>query len=75
VEGADTVGTDTRGYDAGKKVNGRKRFIVTDTAGLLITVDRPAQRLPRHADPALFADQGFAGRLVDWIRETLPASQ
>jgi hypothetical protein len=26
------------GYDAGKKVNGRKRFIVTDTMGLLITV-------------------------------------
>jgi hypothetical protein len=33
VKGADTVGTDTRGYDAGKKINGRKRFIVTDTAG------------------------------------------
>jgi hypothetical protein len=26
------------GYDAGKKVNGRKRFIVTDTMGMLITV-------------------------------------
>jgi hypothetical protein len=24
--------------DAGKKINGRKRFIITDTAGLLITV-------------------------------------
>ena len=23
VKGTDTVGTDTRGYDAGKKVNGR----------------------------------------------------
>jgi transposase len=31
VEGSDTVGRDSRGYDAGKKVNGRKRFIVTDT--------------------------------------------
>ena len=31
VKGADTVGRDTRGYDAGKKVNGRKRFITTDT--------------------------------------------
>jgi hypothetical protein len=31
VRGADTVGRDSRGYDAGKKVNGRKRFIVTDT--------------------------------------------
>lgn len=38
VEGADTVGRDSRGYDAGKKVNGRKRFIVTDTLGLLLAV-------------------------------------
>ncbi len=38
MKGADTVGTDPRGYDAGKKINGRKRFIVTDTLGLLITV-------------------------------------
>jgi hypothetical protein len=38
VKGADTVGQDSRGYDAGKKVNGRKRFIVTDTLGLLLTV-------------------------------------
>ncbi|PPK66246.1 transposase [Actinokineospora auranticolor] len=36
VKGSDTVGVDTRGYDAGKKVNGRKRFIVTDTLGLLL---------------------------------------
>lgn len=27
TKGADTVGQETRGYDAGKKVNGRKRFI------------------------------------------------
>jgi hypothetical protein len=26
VKGADTVGRDTRGYDAGKQINGRKRF-------------------------------------------------
>jgi Transposase DDE domain len=38
VKGADTVGHDSRGYDAGKKINGRKRFIVTDTLGLLIVV-------------------------------------
>ncbi|WIN01036.1 hypothetical protein ACTOB_003682 [Actinoplanes oblitus] len=31
VKAADTVGRDSRGYDAGKKINGRKRFIVTDT--------------------------------------------
>jgi transposase len=38
VKGADTVGVDTRGYDASKKINGRKRFIVTDTLGLLLVV-------------------------------------
>lgn len=38
VKGADTVETATRAYDAGKKVNGRKRHIVTDTLGLLIVV-------------------------------------
>ncbi|MFF0371643.1 IS5 family transposase [Micromonospora sp. NPDC005087] len=85
VKGADTVGRDSRGYDAGKKINGRKRFIVTDTAGLLLTVtvlaaswqDRDGAKTAllsaymatpiRH----VFADQGFAGRLVDWARDIL----
>jgi transposase len=85
VKGADTVGTDSRGYDAGKKINGRKRFIVTDTAGLLITVavmaaswqDRDGAKtalLSAYlATPIrhVFADQGFGGRLVDWARDTL----
>lgn len=35
---ADTVPAATRGFDAGKKVKGRKRFIVTDTLGLLLSV-------------------------------------
>jgi transposase len=38
VPGAATVGTGSRGYDAGKKVNGRKRHLVVDTLGLLIVV-------------------------------------
>ena len=38
VPGASTVGTATRGYDAGKKVNGRKRHLVVDTLGLLVVV-------------------------------------
>ncbi|GAA3629486.1 IS5 family transposase [Nonomuraea rosea] len=85
VKGADTVGRDSRGYDAGKKVNGRKRFIITDTTGLLVTVAvMAASRQDRDgAKTALlsaylttpiryvFADQGFAGRLVDWARDTL----
>ena len=80
VKAADTVGRDSRGYDAGKKINGRKRFIVTDTLGLLVVVcvmaaswqDRDGAKTTllgaylatpiRH----VFADSGFAGRLVDW---------
>ncbi|GAA3082312.1 hypothetical protein GCM10017600_74440 [Streptosporangium carneum] len=43
VKGADTLGAGTRGYDASKKINGRKRFVATDTLGLLLTVmARPA---------------------------------
>jgi transposase len=85
VKGADTVGRDSRGYDAGKKVNGRKRFIVTDTLGLLLTVVvRSASVQDRDgAKPALletylctgvrfvFADGGFAGRLLDWAQTLL----
>src|SRR5919202_1184795 len=36
IRGADTVGKDSRGYDAGKKINGRKRNIVVDTIGMLL---------------------------------------
>jgi len=38
VKGADTVCAATRGYDAAKKINGRKRHIVVDTIGLLLVV-------------------------------------
>jgi transposase len=79
LRGADTVGAQTRGYDAGKKVNGRKRHIVTDTLGLLLVVavtaasvqDRDGGgdvlRLVHRWFPSLrhvFADGGYAGRLV-----------
>ncbi|MFE6555696.1 IS5 family transposase [Streptomyces sp. NPDC057746] len=32
------VGTDSRGYDGGKQINGRKRHVVVDTLGLLLGV-------------------------------------
>ncbi len=35
LQGADTVGKDSRGYDAGKTITGQKRFGVADTLGLL----------------------------------------
>src|SRR3954471_18669575 len=38
VPGGSTVGKDSRGYDAGKKINGRKRHVVVDTLGRLIVV-------------------------------------
>lgn len=86
VKAADTVGRKTRGFDAGKKVNGRKRFIVTDTLGLLITVtvvaasvqDRDGARsalvglyLTSAGCRYVFADAGFAGRLVEWAERVL----
>jgi transposase len=86
VKAADTVGRDSRGYDAGKKVAGRKRFIVTDTLGLLITVtvcaasiqDRDGAKgallglyLTAPTCRFVFADAGFAGRLLDWATTTL----
>jgi transposase len=79
VKGADTVGADSRGYDVGKKINGRKRHIVTDTLGLLIVVavttaglqDRDGGRLvldrAKMKMPSIvlvWADGGYAGKLV-----------
>jgi transposase len=38
VRGASTVTSSTRGFDAGKKISGRKTFGVVDTMGLLLAV-------------------------------------
>lgn len=85
VRGADTVGQDTRGYDAGKKINGRKRFIVTDTLGILLATmvcsasvqDRDGAKsilldlYLRTRVRFVFADAGFAGRLLEWTNTIL----
>ena len=34
-----------RGYDAGKRINGRKRHIVTDTLGLLVGLEVHSARI------------------------------
>lgn len=83
---ADTVPAGTRGFDAGKEVKGRKRFIVTDTLGLLLAVhvvaaniqDRDGAkrsllwtRLDHPGVQKIWADQGFAGRLMEWTRTIL----
>jgi len=81
VKAAEDVSCDGRGYDAGKKVNGRKRHIAVDTIGLLLTVlitaagiqDRdgakPLLWNLRRAFPSVklaWADGGYAGKLVTW---------
>lgn len=83
IKGADTVGKNSRGYDAGKKVNGRKRHVVTDTLGLLVVVlvtaasvqDRDGGRgvlaRAKMAMPSItlvWADGGYAGKLLAWIQ-------
>ena len=89
VRGADTVPQRSRGYDPGKRVNGRKRHIAVDTHGLLLAVivtiagiqDRDAgHRLltalrARCSTIALvWADAGYAGRLVVWAHDLLSMS-
>jgi len=74
------------GFDGAKKVNGRKRHIVTDTLGLLLEVvvheaslsDRASAEtvLARvHAQfkkvTTIFADQGYTGKLVALARSSL----
>ncbi len=83
VKAAETVGKPSRGYDAGKKTNGRKRHIAVDTLGLLLTVlitaagiqDRDAARPLlwnlKRAFPSVrlaWADAGYAGKLVTWAK-------
>lgn len=73
-----------KGYDAGKKVKGRKRHLVTDTLGLVIAVlvttasvqDRdaalPAMDLAKAKVPGitmLYVDGGYAGTAVRELRE------
>ena len=79
LKGADTVGSASRGYDAGKKINGRKRHIVTDTIGLLLVVMVSAASVQDHDGGSgilgllhgslasvglVYADGGYQGRLV-----------
>ncbi|WP_181794161.1 IS5 family transposase [Streptomyces sp. WELS2] len=76
-----TVGLASRGFDAGKKGNGCKRHLLTDTLGLLLdvlvtpasTTDRDGARVLLSAARDRFgrlarvwADGGYTGHLVDW---------
>lgn len=73
-----------RGYDAGKKINGRKRHMLVDTLGLLLVIvvtaasvqDRDGARLVLPHLPGgckklrkIWVDGGYSGRLVEWVEE------
>ena len=70
-----------RGYDAGKKIKGRKRHIVVDTLGLILAVvvhaaniqDRDGAKLVLGKLLGRFprlcliwADGGYRGKLIEW---------
>ena len=76
-----------RGYDAGKKIKGRKRHLAVDTLGLVLgimitsaaTQDRDAAKNLIGALVQLFgrlqiiwADGGYLGALVHWVKQLRP---
>jgi len=76
-----------RGYDAGKKILGRKRHLLVDTLGLILHVvvhsaaiqDRDGAKLvlPVLLERfgwlrCIFVDGGYAGALAAWVKELLP---
>ncbi|MEU1562923.1 IS5 family transposase [Streptomyces mirabilis] len=80
------VGADSRGFDGGKLINGRKRHVVVDTLGLLLGVmvtaadtgDRIAAQVllgqvadVHHRLELVWADGGYTGSLVEHCLATL----
>ena len=74
-----------RGYDAGKKVNGRKRHLIVDTLGLLLEVsvhsasiqDRDGakgviEKLFREFSSVkrIWGDRGYSGSRGEWVKES-----
>jgi putative transposase len=81
IRAAETVARTSRGFDGGKKINGRKRHIAVDTGGLLLVVlvtgagvqDRHGARLLLWTLACCFArismvwvDGGYSGGPVDY---------
>lgn len=81
VKSADHPGS--RGFDAGKKIKGRKRHLLVDTFGLIIAVlVTPASVQDRDGARqlltllqqgwtrlrTLWADGGYSGKLIEWVR-------
>jgi len=76
-----------RGYDAGKKIKGRKRHLAVDSLGLILAMritsaavqDRDAAKslIPRITSmyqrvQAIWADGGYLGALVQWVKQLRP---
>jgi transposase len=84
VKAADTVGADSRGYDGGKQINGRKRHLAVDVEGFLLAVVVSAANIGDRMGAKLlvialldtctrlkliWADAGYDGSpLADWVR-------
>jgi len=75
-----------RGYDAAKKIKGRKRHLLVDTLGLiLVALVHPADVQDRDGAKEvlskakeiyqrlrlIWADGGYSGQLVEWVKEKL----
>jgi putative transposase len=80
------LGGESCGYDGGKKVQGRKRHIVTDTQGLLLAVNVHSAnehdsksalsvleqlRWRFNRMAKIYADGGYRGQLVDRVKDEL----
>lgn len=78
-----TAVASARGFDAGKKINGRKRHILVDTLGLMITVvvttacvqDRDGLKkllktfgVHRKNLHKIWVDGGYRGEIIEWVR-------
>ena len=72
-----------RGFDAGKKMTGRKRHLLVDTLGLILVAvvhsaaiqDRDGAKLVIQKARwfgwlrVIFADAAYSGQLIAWVRE------
>ena len=86
VKTTETAPAETRGFDGGKQIKGRKRHIAVDTLGLLLVVYVSVANLPERAGakvlfeklqgrfPRLelfWADGGYAGvDFIAWVKQT-----
>jgi transposase len=84
VKAADTVGAASRGFDGGKKINGRKRHLAVDVEGLLLAVVVTAASVGDRVGAKfliiallnagtrvrlIWADAGYGGKsLAGWIQ-------